>query len=99
MFEAQAAATPDKIALRYRDEALTYAELDRRATELARIVRDRGVGREDLVALAVPRSAEMVVSLRDARAALLITTDDIAKRLSGHRIPLVLVPATQPEWS
>ncbi|MGH3853380.1 MAG: condensation domain-containing protein [Pseudonocardiaceae bacterium] len=125
MFEARAAATPDKIALRYRDEALTYAELDRRATELARIVRDRGVGREDLVALAVPRSTEMVVSLLavlksgaaylpidpeypadriyfmlgDARAALLITTDGIAKRLSGNRIPLVLVPATQPEWS
>jgi hypothetical protein len=125
MFEAWAATTPDKIALRYRDETLTYAELDRRATELAHLVRDHGVGREDLVALAVPRSTAMVVSLlavlksgaaylpidpeypadrigfmlEDARAALLITTDDIANRLSGTRTPVVLVRTTQPEWS
>ncbi|MEV5907084.1 amino acid adenylation domain-containing protein, partial [Streptomyces sp. NPDC052127] len=42
---------------------LTYAELDARAEELAVRLRARGAGRERFVAVAVPRSAELMVAL------------------------------------
>uniref|UniRef100_UPI00278BC1B5 non-ribosomal peptide synthetase n=1 Tax=Nocardia sp. CC227C TaxID=3044562 RepID=UPI00278BC1B5 len=37
---------------------LTYAELDARSNRLARLLIERGIGAEDLVAVAVPRSAD-----------------------------------------
>ncbi|MBF6464889.1 amino acid adenylation domain-containing protein [Nocardia beijingensis] len=42
---------------------LTYAELDARSTRLARLLIDRGVGPEDLVAVGIPRSVESVVAV------------------------------------
>ncbi|MGW2231391.1 amino acid adenylation domain-containing protein, partial [Streptomyces formicae] len=45
------------------DEQLTYAELERRANRLAHLLIERGVGPERLVALALPRSAGMIVAL------------------------------------
>ncbi|MBL7492072.1 non-ribosomal peptide synthetase, partial [Frankia sp. AgW1.1] len=63
LFEAQAARTPDAVALRWRDTDLTYAELDARANRLARLLRQRGVGPESIVAVALPRSSDLVVSL------------------------------------
>ncbi|MEW2167700.1 non-ribosomal peptide synthase/polyketide synthase [Streptomyces sp. NPDC007084] len=62
LFERQAARTPDAVALADGDRELTYAELDRAANRFAhRLVRD-GVGPERTVALALPRSAAMVVA-------------------------------------
>ncbi|WP_007509290.1 non-ribosomal peptide synthetase, partial [Pseudofrankia saprophytica] len=63
LFEAQAARTPDAVALRWRDEELTYAELDAQASRLARLLRARGVGPESIVAVALPRSTDLVVTL------------------------------------
>ncbi len=62
-FEAQAARTPDAVALSCDGRTLTYAELDRRADRLARELRPLGVGRGTLVGIFVERSAEMVVGL------------------------------------
>ncbi|WP_447007588.1 amino acid adenylation domain-containing protein [Saccharothrix isguenensis] len=59
--EAQAARTPDAVAVIYDGTTLTYAELDRRATALARRLRADNAG--DVVAVAVPRSVELVVAL------------------------------------
>ncbi|WP_245721276.1 AMP-binding protein, partial [Nocardia pseudovaccinii] len=42
---------------------LSYAELDERSTRLARLLIDRGVGPEDLVAVAVPRSVDSVLAV------------------------------------
>ncbi|MGY1941721.1 non-ribosomal peptide synthetase, partial [Nocardia gipuzkoensis] len=42
---------------------LSYAELDERSTRLARLLIDRGVGPEDLVAVGIPRSVESVVAV------------------------------------
>nr|WP_280515409.1 non-ribosomal peptide synthetase [Xanthomonas sp. D-109] len=62
-FEAQAAASPDAVALEYAQERLTYAQLNARANRVARRLRAEGVGPDALVAICVPRSIEMVVGL------------------------------------
>ncbi|MER7209510.1 amino acid adenylation domain-containing protein [Streptosporangium sp. NPDC000239] len=63
LFEAQAARTPERVALTFGEEELTYAELDARANRLANLLVERGVGPEGLVALALPRSADLVVAI------------------------------------
>ncbi|ALC19242.1 peptide synthetase [Streptomyces pristinaespiralis] len=62
-FEQQVGRSPDAVALVCEDRQLTYAELDAAANRLARLLVARGVGHEDIVAVAVPRSPELVVSL------------------------------------
>ncbi|WP_342379995.1 amino acid adenylation domain-containing protein [Myxococcus stipitatus] len=62
-FEAQARQRPDAIAVISEGEHLTYAELDRRANQLAHALRARGVERETLVGLCVERSAATVVGI------------------------------------
>ncbi|MER5640149.1 amino acid adenylation domain-containing protein, partial [Kitasatospora sp. NPDC002227] len=63
LFAAQAARTPQAVAVVHADERLSYAELDARANRLARLLAGHGVGPEKLVALALPRSAELVVAV------------------------------------
>ncbi|MFK4037107.1 amino acid adenylation domain-containing protein [Nonomuraea wenchangensis] len=63
LVEEQAAATPGRPALRFRDRTLTYRELDAAASALAARLRERGAGPERVVAVALPRSAELVVAL------------------------------------
>ncbi len=62
-FKAQAARTPDAVALLFEDEQLTYAELNARANRLAHHLRELGVGPDVLVAVCVERSISMVVAL------------------------------------
>ena len=62
-FEKQAALRPDAIAVVYENQALNYAELNERANRLARMMISEGVGPEQFVALALPRSLEMAVGL------------------------------------
>ena len=63
LFEAQARRTPAAVALVFEGEQLTYAELDARANELARFLRQRGVGPEMRVGILMQRSTELVVAL------------------------------------
>ncbi|WP_225888940.1 non-ribosomal peptide synthase/polyketide synthase [Myxococcus xanthus] len=63
LIEAQVDRTPDVVALSFESNTLTYRELDRRANQLARYLRARGVGPDTRVALCVERSLEMVVGL------------------------------------
>lgn len=62
-FERQAARTPDAIAVEYGDEALTYAELDRRSDALAYHLRDLGVVPDDRIGLFVDRSIDATIGL------------------------------------
>ncbi|MFF2542683.1 amino acid adenylation domain-containing protein [Kitasatospora sp. NPDC058063] len=62
-FAAQAASTPEAVALVCGEVRLTFAELDTRAERLAHRLRAAGSGRESVVALALPRSAETVVAM------------------------------------
>lgn len=63
LFTSRVAAQPDAVAVTDGVSQLTYAELDRRATQLAVRLTERGVGPETLVAVALSRSVDMVVGL------------------------------------
>ncbi|MGV9950031.1 amino acid adenylation domain-containing protein, partial [Rhodococcus aetherivorans] len=57
------ARNPHGVAVRCGDRELTYTELDEASNRLARALLRRGIGAEELVALAVPRSIESVLAL------------------------------------
>lgn len=61
--EAQAVRTPDAPALVFGDTTLTYAQLDRQADQLARHLQSLGARPGGLVAVSVPRSVELIVTL------------------------------------
>ena len=63
LFEAQAAKTPDAVAVVFGEEEVSYGELNTRANRLAHRLRKLGIGPEVLVGLFVERSVEMVVGL------------------------------------
>ncbi|HEX6288834.1 MAG TPA: amino acid adenylation domain-containing protein [Herpetosiphonaceae bacterium] len=63
LFEAQAARTPDAVALSDRQQTMTYRELDRRANKLARYLRRQGVGLEAYVGVCLEPSLWMVVGV------------------------------------
>ena len=59
----QVERSPGAVAVRFRDQTLSYAELDARATALAGRLRQLGVGPDVCVGLWVPRSLDMIVSV------------------------------------
>jgi amino acid adenylation domain-containing protein/non-ribosomal peptide synthase protein (TIGR01720 family) len=59
-FERQAAATPDAVAIVCGAQSLSFAQLNRRANRVAHALIARGLGADDRVALALPRSADTV---------------------------------------
>ncbi|RKH77400.1 amino acid adenylation domain-containing protein, partial [Corallococcus sp. AB045] len=62
-FEAQVDLTPDAVAATFGDQSLTYAQLEARASRLARHLRRQGVGMEVRVGLCVERSLDMLVAV------------------------------------
>ncbi|WP_149830615.1 non-ribosomal peptide synthetase [Streptomyces tailanensis] len=98
MFAAQVRRRPDAVALVFEDEELTYAELDERANRLAHALIARGAGPERIVALALPRSAELIVAevavLKSGAAYLPIDHDYPADRIAymlGDARPVCMV--------
>ncbi|MER6106522.1 amino acid adenylation domain-containing protein, partial [Streptomyces sp. NPDC001832] len=109
VFEQRARQTPDVIALVSGETKLTYARLNTWVNRLAHHLIGLGVGPDDLVAVAMPRTAEAVVAwlavcksggvytpidpqlpperirtvLKDAKPAVLVTTDALVARI-GH---------------
>lgn len=63
LFEDQAAQSPETVAVTCADESLTYGQLNARANQLARHLRNHGIGRESLVGICVDRSLEMAVGI------------------------------------
>ncbi|ARU62801.1 hypothetical protein CBW65_18855 [Tumebacillus avium] len=63
LFEEFAAKTPEKIALVFRDQELTYRELNERSNQLAHHLQKLGVGAETIVGICLERSIEMVIGL------------------------------------
>ncbi|HET9379809.1 MAG TPA: amino acid adenylation domain-containing protein, partial [Streptomyces sp.] len=63
LFAERVAAAPRDPAVLFEDVTLSYAELDGRANRLAHVLAEAGVGPEQFVALALPRSAELAVAV------------------------------------
>ncbi|HUQ58534.1 AMP-binding protein, partial [Lentzea sp.] len=99
-------SAPDVPAVECDGVVLTYAELDAHADRLARALASRGVGPEDVVAVAVPRSIELVVALLAivrAGAAYLPLDPDYPAERTAHMVEvarpvLTLGPAEVAEW-
>ncbi|WP_019925197.1 non-ribosomal peptide synthetase [Nocardia sp. BMG111209] len=63
LFEDRVAANPDAVAVICGATELTYRELEHRAARLARQLTASGVGPDSVVAVALPRSADLIVAL------------------------------------
>jgi amino acid adenylation domain-containing protein len=63
LIHEQAARTPDTIAVIFKDASLSYSELNRRATKLARHLASRKIGLESKVAIWLARSPALVVAI------------------------------------
>ncbi|MFJ9151297.1 amino acid adenylation domain-containing protein [Streptomyces sp. NPDC102270] len=63
LFERQALATPEAVAVVQEGTVLTYAELDEAACRLAARLRERGARRGGCVGVLLDRSPELVVAL------------------------------------
>ncbi|MEU5840146.1 amino acid adenylation domain-containing protein, partial [Streptomyces diacarni] len=98
LFESRVRNDPDRVAVAFGDEQLSYAALNRLANRLAHLLRERGVDRECLVGLCMPRSLEVIVGLLailKAGGAYVpldpeYPPDRLAYMISDSALPLVL---------
>ncbi|MBE1160651.1 non-ribosomal peptide synthetase [Dyella acidiphila] len=63
LFERQAAATPDAPALRTEHAVLSFAELNAQANRLAHALIGAGIGPGEIVAIALPRCADLLIAM------------------------------------
>ncbi|MFE9856401.1 amino acid adenylation domain-containing protein [Streptomyces sp. NPDC005780] len=63
LFAAQAAATPDAVAVVDGDDEISYARLDAAVRRFAHRLRERGAGPGSLIGIALPRSAAQLVAV------------------------------------
>ena len=105
-FEAQAALTPDRVALIGEQETLTYAEFNRRANRLAHWLLARGAGPEQLVAVRIPRSVDLLVAIYavvKAGAAYVPVDPELPEDRVRHVLdsakPLLVLDRTLPDVS
>ncbi|WP_116209721.1 non-ribosomal peptide synthetase [Streptomyces olivoreticuli] len=86
LFEAQVLRDGSAVAVVCGEESLTYAELDAAANRLARLLTEHGVGPDRLVALALPRTPELMIAilavLKAGAAYLPLDVDYPAERLT-----------------
>ncbi len=63
LFEEQAMATPDAVALTFHNQQMCYGQLNARANQLAHLLIARGIEMEQTVALLMERSMELLISI------------------------------------
>lgn len=63
ILEEEVERHPDRVALVFNDQHITYGDLNGRANQLAHLLRGEGVSNEVLVGLCLDKSIEMVISL------------------------------------
>jgi len=63
IFEQQALLFPDNIALEFEDKFMTYKELNEKSNQFARVLRDKGIRANGIVAILLDRSLEMLISI------------------------------------
>lgn len=62
-FDYQVSCNPDRLAVVYENEKLTYKELNSRANRLAHVLRQEGIGDPKIVLICLERSIDWLVSL------------------------------------
>ncbi|MFH8388047.1 AMP-binding protein, partial [Kitasatospora sp. NPDC018058] len=86
LLEQQAVRTPERAALVFEGAEVSYAELHARADRLAALLTHQGAGPDRLVAVAVPRSIDMLVALlatlKSGAAYLPVDPDYPAERIA-----------------
>lgn len=97
-------SSPDSIAVVYKDKAMSYTELNERANRLARSLISKGVGTEQFVALALPRSLDMTIGLlavlKAGGAYLPLDPDYPADRIAfmlNDARPAIIITSSQVE--
>ena len=63
LLEEQVEKTPDRIALVFENQKLTYREFNEKANALARFLVEQGISRNSIVGIMLPRSLEMMISI------------------------------------
>ncbi|MCY8742181.1 non-ribosomal peptide synthetase, partial [Bacillus haynesii] len=63
LFEEQAMKTPDHTALVFGAQRMTYRELNEKANQAARLLREKGIGRGSIAAIIADRSFEMIIGI------------------------------------
>ncbi|HVI44818.1 MAG TPA: non-ribosomal peptide synthase/polyketide synthase [Chitinophaga sp.] len=63
LFDAQAARTPDEVALLLEGTHLTYRDLQDKSNQLAHFLQSKGTGAETLIPLCMERSLEMIIAI------------------------------------
>ncbi|SFJ94199.1 non-ribosomal peptide synthetase, partial [Thermoflavimicrobium dichotomicum] len=63
LFEEQVEKHPDRVALVFQGQTMTYRELNARANQLAHALRKKGVQRDQIIGLIADRSMEMIVGI------------------------------------
>ncbi|MGG4197422.1 AMP-binding protein, partial [Paenibacillus jamilae] len=63
LFEEQAERTPEEAAVVYKNDRMTYAELNERANRLASTLRASSIGRETIVGILAERSVDLLVAV------------------------------------
>lgn len=63
IFEQQVMRTPDKIAYRYKNEMITFDELNKRTNKVARVLKSLGIGPKIIVAICFDKSIELQIIL------------------------------------
>ncbi len=101
-FLSHVAAHPNTPAVSCDTETLTYAELDQRATQIARILCEKGVGLDTPVAICMERTLDIIIAviavLRAGGAYLPLDAayplDRLAFMLSDSETPVLLTQST-----
>lgn len=103
LIEQAMRAMPGAKALRFQGQSIDYAELDRRSAALAGALVARGAGRDQVIAVALPRSIELVVALvavlRAGAAYLPLDLDHPAARIAtilDSARPVAVLAADDP---
>ncbi|MBY0378216.1 MAG: amino acid adenylation domain-containing protein, partial [Gammaproteobacteria bacterium] len=63
LFEEQVSKTPNKKAITFENSSLSFLELNQKSNQLAHYLRSKGVKRQHIVAICLPRGLNLVISL------------------------------------
>lgn len=63
LFQRQVVNHPEQVAAYFKDHEMSYSTLNRKANQLARLLRQKGICRDQVVALVTDRSLEMIIGI------------------------------------